>query len=505
MAKADQKSSLLPKRTLLLGVMLMVVLQICNSRGISSGYSYWGDEAFSAATAQANWSSFFFEWVLPDTAPPLYPILLKLWQSATGFSEVSSRFLSFLFSSAALAITSFYAFCRGKRKTAFFASIFFLGTSPIFSRYAQETRNYALVLLLASIVITSFLGLSHTDGDKSAKRQPERLFRLSSLLLSLTHYFAFIYSFALVCFKILLSLLSRDYYKRELSRDLLNLLVLIAFPLYHLILFRKQSSSTLLAWNKVEPFWGTLANFVKSMLDWALGSPALIALILGLASLSIFAYPRFAVSLKREIFILAGSTILFLFFIVAIDIVTQSFSTDRNFIVSIPAITLILAFLSQGIAQSFYGKKVKVISAVLGLYLALQQFNAGANNLLYGKLVPYENYKQVAALLDQTKACEEYRCASFKLGNHLKEVYFSKRSNSLEPLVLESNTSSPSQLIVVHSGAPNLDELKQYGITGESHKCFQPVQAWNKSVVVISPYSFADKAVDYRLQEIGCN
>lgn len=78
---------------ILLGIALAIALQILNARGLLSAYSYWSDEAFSAATALADWKSLFFSWVLPDTAPPLFPVFLKTWQSIFGYSEISSRLL----------------------------------------------------------------------------------------------------------------------------------------------------------------------------------------------------------------------------------------------------------------------------------------------------------------------------------------------------------------------------------------------------------------------------
>lgn len=43
----------------LTGIVIAVFLQLLNARGLFAGYSYWNDEAFSAATSLAGWKTLF--------------------------------------------------------------------------------------------------------------------------------------------------------------------------------------------------------------------------------------------------------------------------------------------------------------------------------------------------------------------------------------------------------------------------------------------------------------
>ncbi len=89
MAAANRLRPLLVTGTV--GALLLLA-----SRGLASGYSYWADELVSVATSQDSWEEMFTRWVLPDTHPPLYPLVLKLWMGLVGPSETATRSLSFL-------------------------------------------------------------------------------------------------------------------------------------------------------------------------------------------------------------------------------------------------------------------------------------------------------------------------------------------------------------------------------------------------------------------------
>jgi len=57
------------------------------SRGSHLDYSFWKDEIVSAAAIKADWLSLYRDWIIPDTAPPLYATLLKAWAGAWGNNE----------------------------------------------------------------------------------------------------------------------------------------------------------------------------------------------------------------------------------------------------------------------------------------------------------------------------------------------------------------------------------------------------------------------------------
>ena len=93
-----------------------------------------------------------------DGAPPLYYVLLHYWTGAFGTSDVSVRSLAGLFGIATIPL----AWLAGERlggRTAAWAAMLLVATSPFAVRYDTETRMYSLVALLT---LLGFLALDRT-------------------------------------------------------------------------------------------------------------------------------------------------------------------------------------------------------------------------------------------------------------------------------------------------------------------------------------------------------
>jgi uncharacterized membrane protein len=480
----------------LTGIVIAVFLQLLNARGLFSGYSYWNDEAFSAATSLASWKTLFFGWVLPDTAPPLYPVFLKIWQSLVGYNEITARFLSFIFSTSSLILISSFSLKSGR--ASYILTVLFMGTSPIFSRYGQEARNYSLVLLLSVLSLTSLVDWYGRFRANLKSDRSEYIFRVSIILLSLTHYFAFLYCIALLGFKMLCGLLSLSKYKGELLRDVANTILIIAFPLYHLVFFRQIKSTTLLAWNHVQPFWGTLKNLNESLLSSANNNIA-ISIIIILLVFSAFAIYRFSSPIQIRLAVIIASSLIFVSLVTFVDLITKSFSTDRNFIVILPAATLTVSYIGQGIASSIKSLALKLVILFLFVFLIIQQFNVSANNMLYGKLVPYENYKQVAIALGKSEVCKSVNCYSYGVGKWWNDVYFRRQSVKLIDISdINISLVSPGSIVVLSASYSEsslvLNVMKEWG-----YSCLQPIQAWDQSVVVFAPSHVVPSLIKYNL------
>jgi 4-amino-4-deoxy-L-arabinose transferase-like glycosyltransferase len=102
-----------------------------------------------------------------DFHPPLYYIILKLWTTVFGFSEVSLRIPSVIF--AALTIYLIYKMF-GKMAALFCA------TGPLFFYYAFEARMYMLAALLVTFSIYLFI------------KERWLLFSISLVLIGMTDY-----------------------------------------------------------------------------------------------------------------------------------------------------------------------------------------------------------------------------------------------------------------------------------------------------------------------------
>ena len=143
----------------------------------------WLDEALSVNIATLPLSE------LPtalrrDGAPPLYYLLLHGWTDLFGTSGEAVRALSQVFGLLSLPL----AWLAGRRlhsPSAGWAAVLLLGSSPFAVRYADETRMYALVLLL---VLAGTLVLHDALRDP----RPPRLVAVAVLAaaLALTHYWA---------------------------------------------------------------------------------------------------------------------------------------------------------------------------------------------------------------------------------------------------------------------------------------------------------------------------
>jgi hypothetical protein len=474
------------RKHLVVGFFLAIGLIALASRGLVSAYSYWSDEAFTVATVNSDWLSMFRDWMIPDTAPPLYSVMLKIWVSVFGSSEITTRAFSLLCVSISLVVLVLASWKKGL--VAFYASILFLGTAPFFSRYGQESRNYGLVLLLASVSVSLLLNALYVS-DQSRESGDRWLpwFRLSLLALSLSHYFALVYAFSLLFSKAVFQLCRACYSRKDLEIDLATSVVMLAWPVYHFGVAGNLSSSySAFSWNQVYPISGTISNLISGLLPVAQGS-FLLSLLTVVAAAALFcfvyAYPKASNPIKLEIFFLLASSLAFVVLIAGIDCF-KPLSTDRNFIVLAPAATLVIANSLQ-VASRFGNKSLFVCCGALFGYLLIQQYNISANNLLGGKLVPYENYKSLSAMVFQSDLCERGKCFTYRTGTHVNRVYFaSSRSAVVDIPVFPDKADVTSTYIMSRHGYLGIKDRIIPPLT-----CYQPVQAWDMATVLLTSSS----------------
>lgn len=97
-----------------------------------------------------------------NSAPPLFALVLHLWQSA-GVSELWLRLLPAV--ASILAIPAMYALARQifSRRAGYFAALL-VATAPAQVQYAQYLREYSLTVLLASLSVYAFMKLRQPSG-----------------------------------------------------------------------------------------------------------------------------------------------------------------------------------------------------------------------------------------------------------------------------------------------------------------------------------------------------
>ncbi|MFN2226729.1 MAG: hypothetical protein ACK2UY_10485 [Anaerolineae bacterium] len=170
----------------------------------------WGDEAFSIWLSSRPLAEVVAGGA--DTHPPLYPVLLFFWERLTGTSPLAVRLLSALVGTLLVPVVYVLAGravdaaggravgAAGRRATGAAGRDFALGTetvpllaallaavSPVLVYYAQETRMYGLVTLLAAASVYWALRFLHQPRSGAVALACWA----AGLAAAYTHYYAF--------------------------------------------------------------------------------------------------------------------------------------------------------------------------------------------------------------------------------------------------------------------------------------------------------------------------
>jgi uncharacterized membrane protein len=120
-----------------------------------AGQSFWYDEIHSILTARGAPDGSLSLPVL-NIHGPLYLILLRLWMSVAGSSELAVRALSAVLGSLGLVLFYRVGLRLLGRSTALVA-LALLAASPFYLWYSQEARNYTLLFCLGLVAVPAFL------------------------------------------------------------------------------------------------------------------------------------------------------------------------------------------------------------------------------------------------------------------------------------------------------------------------------------------------------------
>jgi hypothetical protein len=133
---------------------------------------YWIDEGLSVGIADRPLGD--IPGVLRlDGSPPLYYSLLHFWIGLVGRSESATHALSLIF--AVLAVPAAWWAVRGifGARAGWMAALL-VATNPFLTQYAQETRMYALVMLLGILACGMFLRALVPAGSGAAPARGRR-------------------------------------------------------------------------------------------------------------------------------------------------------------------------------------------------------------------------------------------------------------------------------------------------------------------------------------------
>jgi hypothetical protein len=200
------------------GLVLLTIL--LRTRAFDVGF--WIDEGLSVGIADRPLTDIPAALRL-DGSPPLYYSLLHVWMAVFGNSETATHALSLL--CAVLAVPAAWWAARGLfGSTAGLAAALLAATNPFLTHYAQETRMYALVVLLGILACGTFGRAFVLTGTTDAPARPLRrrwaaAFAVALAALMYTHNWALF--FAMGCGLTWLALLgaARGEVRRELFQD----------------------------------------------------------------------------------------------------------------------------------------------------------------------------------------------------------------------------------------------------------------------------------------------
>ena len=198
-------------------VLLSIVL-----RTRDFGVGFWIDEGLSVGIADRPLGDIPAALRL-DGSPPLYYSLLHVWIAVFGTSEEATHALSLLF--AVLAVPVAWWAARGIfGPTAGLAAALLAATNPFLTHYAQETRMYALVVLLGLLACGTFARAFVLTGTADAperrlRRRWAALFAVALAALMYTHNWALFFALGCGLTWLVLLFAARGEARRELFLD----------------------------------------------------------------------------------------------------------------------------------------------------------------------------------------------------------------------------------------------------------------------------------------------
>jgi len=161
------------------GLTLLIVLSLyLRTRAVRSGF--WIDEGLSVGIGSFPLTE--IPGVLrQDGSPPLYYMLLHVWMDAFGTSEEATHAFSIAAALATIPAALWAGWSLFGRWAGWIAALL-AACNPFLTIYAQETRMYALVILLSLVTTACFL---HAFVFRRRAYLPA--FALSLVLLLYTH------------------------------------------------------------------------------------------------------------------------------------------------------------------------------------------------------------------------------------------------------------------------------------------------------------------------------
>ena len=320
--------------------------------GLVEQYSLWTDELFTWQFIAGTWNDLLIKHILPDTHPPLYFTLIKIWANIFGFTEISLRSISTLFSVATI-FTLWLIWIENNERFKL-ASLLLISTNPYFLFYAQEARGYSLMILLSTIFTASALTVGHNNVNHEngftnirKKHKSKILYYSSGLALSLVHYFGYFYCLAVVFTKLL-----QQTKWTQRTHELFFIGFISLWPLYHIGIYGLTHSSQLeMITLSEQAWWEPLTMFITACLPFLKSGNLLLDALMRVlfALIALIGLGGFFIRKKGAYKDLLSSNIItclmFISLALSIFMIANTkipISTVRNYVVLIPPTSMLI-------------------------------------------------------------------------------------------------------------------------------------------------------------------
>lgn len=371
---------------LLASLCLCVAFQVT---GLVLHYSYWENELFSVSVAQLAFRE-QISMLLQDVHPPLYQMLLAAWVSIFGASELATRLLSITCFVAALAAYGSYRTTLGPARATLFYVLMISNWLVVF--YAQEVRSYALLFALSVWAVALYI-----RQDRSG------WFYAVVIAMGLTHFFGTLLAGFLLLWRMAEALKTRG----SVVPMVLSGGALLIWPVLYVLFGSARELSGGSFWIETTPLDAIphaleatvpLVIELKEVVD-RLSGPGLATLVLAASALGLLMLaalvlrqvsPDERVILAKCLYLITGTVLT-----AALISIHTPIVTTRNFIVLIPAASLIATFVFSDLLTRLAGHKIAL--GVLVIFVVANQ--AIIVSKLDARFAPREDWKHVAATM----------------------------------------------------------------------------------------------------------
>lgn len=354
---------------------ILILLVAFVLRLIALDQSLWLDEAISARVARDyGFVEIISRFSPSDFHPPLYYLLLKGWTSVFGFTAISVRFPSLVFS----LLASLPVYILG----GFWAAAMFL-FNPLLVYYSQEARMYTMATFFLTAAVYFLIRLTKSKHSNFTKA----LFLNLMLILS---FYSFYGSIFLITAMLLYLLFKKKYKQFFISSLFLLLAIMVISPLLsRQFIYSRGALEAVLNWENVLGK-ANIKNLLLIPLKFAVGRISFYPKTLYyFAAGSWIVFVFYFVFKSQLLFTVYG---LLFFLPVFLALVFSFFSPMLQYFRFLYLLPLLALILNKGASRLWQKLLLLAGFAVFSLlYLLLPQFHR-------------EDWKSLASSLPQNKA-----------------------------------------------------------------------------------------------------